>query len=150
VAPARWTLRAGAILLVAVTGCDRPGAAPGPRVLELAHDTIDLPVDVTLHEVAVRRTQAGEFEPAAVAATVGDVLRFTARDNAGHAVQFDGAALAPAARDYLERTGQLRGPPLIETGAAWIITFADAPAGEYPFHCAMHPGQTGRVSVSER
>jgi plastocyanin len=137
--------------LLATAGCERiaPGGDDGPRVLELAHDTIRLEAGVRLVEVGVRRQQDGEFDPAAVEARVGDYVRFTAQDRAGHAIAFQGAGLNAATREFLERTGQLRGPPLITNDASWVITLEGAPAGDYPFHCTTH-NVAGRLSVVAR
>ena len=150
-APARQCARAGAVLILACAGCDRdaPIGDQGPRVLELAHDTIRLPDGVSLKQIDVARRGEGEFEPATVQARQGDMVRFTSRDRGAHAIVFEGTALDSVARSYLERTGQLRGPPLITTGAAWIITLDDAPAGEYPFRCTTH-NATGRLQVVAR
>jgi plastocyanin len=152
-APVRQFVRAGAFVsltVLAAGGCDRvvPGDA-GPRVLELAHDTIRLEAGVSLIDVAVHRQATGDFEPAQVEARQGDVLRFTAADRAGHAIVFTSPSLEPAAREFLEQSGQLRSPPLIAEGAAWVITLADAPPGEYPFHCTTH-NVAGRLTVSAR
>jgi plastocyanin len=150
-APVRQIARTGALLSLVCTAaaCDRVRTEEGPRVLELAHDTIRLEAGVRLVEVGVRRQQDGEFDPPAVAARVGDYVRFTAQDRAGHAIAFQGARLDAAAREFLERTGQLRGPPLITSDASWVITLEDAPAGEYPFHCTTH-NVAGRLSVVAR
>ena len=90
----------------------------GPAVLELAADTVQLPDSIVAHP--------------------GDVVRFTAGDGATHALAFDGASLAAEARTFLERTSQMRSPPLITEGATWIISLADAPAGTYRFRCLTH------------
>ena len=148
--PARWLVCAGVLFSgLPAAGCDRAGSGgdDGPRVLELAHDTIRLPAGVRLIDVTVRRDERGDFDPAQVPARQGDVVRFTAADRAGHAISFEGSALAADARAYLERTGQLRGPPLITTDAAWVITLDGAPAGEYPFRCATHD-VSGRLTVT--
>lgn len=153
-APARHTARAGALLSMALmllvgAGCDRTAREEGPRVLELTHDTIRLESGVRLHDIVVRRESGGEFHPAQVQATQGDVVRFTAEDMAGHAISFMGANLDPAVLHFLEQTGQLRGPPLITSGAAWVITTENAPPGEYPFRCTTH-AVTGRLTVAPR
>ncbi|MEX0907327.1 MAG: plastocyanin/azurin family copper-binding protein [Gemmatimonadota bacterium] len=141
-APARRAARAGAIAFAAaalVTGCDRVGSlADGPAVLELTADTIQLPDSVSLIEVIVRRASGGEFEPTMVTAASGDVVRFTAGDAGSHALVFDGAALPPEQRAFLDGTGQMRSPPLIHAGAAWVVSLAGAPAGTYPFTCVTH------------
>jgi plastocyanin len=149
-APVRHWLRTGACAFaLAGAGCDRvglPAGDEGPRVLELEHETIRLEAGQRLVQVQVRRDTAGDFHPDVVEASVGDYVRFTAGDGAGHAIAFVGAALAPQAREFLERTGQMRSPPLIAPDAAWVITLADAPPGDYPFHCTTHDAP-GRLRV---
>jgi plastocyanin len=137
------------VLLVVIAACERAPEDAGPRVLELAHDTILLADGVSLIDVTARREQDGDFDPATAEANTGDVVRFTAGDAGGHAIVFDGAALTEAAREYLERTGQLRSPPLIASGSAWVITLDGAPPGEYPFRCSTHNG-SGRLTVAAR
>ena len=149
-APVRQFTRVGALVLLATAaGCERAPDEADPRVLELTHDTIQLAEGVSLVDVAVRRDAGGDFEPASVEAKTGDVVRFTAGDDGGHAIVFDGAALTGSAREYLERTGQLRSPPLIARGSAWVITLDGAPAGEYPFRCSTHDS-SGRLTVAAR
>jgi plastocyanin len=151
-APVRRISRAGAVLLLVATSlagaaCDE-GDEVADRTIELAHDTIRLADGVELYDVVVQRSGSGDFEPAVIRARAGDVVRFTAADNGGHAIIFDDA-LEAGVRDYLERTGQMRSPPLIVTDAAWVITLAEAPAGEYRFRCATH-NATGRITVLPR
>lgn len=143
-------MRAGAfVVLLLVAACEAAPGDEGPRVLELANDTIRLDAGVSLVELLVRRSAEGDFEPAAVAADTGDVVRFVADDNGGHAIVFESTALAADVRDYLERTGQMRSPPLITSGSSWVVTLAGAPAGEYPFRCSTH-NASGRLSVAAR
>jgi plastocyanin len=145
-------MRAGAVALVAVlpVACDAAGDSDeGPRVLELTSDTIQLEPNVRLVQVAVRRDADGEFDPAAAEARQGDVVRFTVEDNAGHAIVFDGATLSAKPGSSWSRSSQLRGPPLIREGAAWIITLDGAPAGEYAFRCTTHDA-AGRLTVVAR
>ena len=137
-------------MLALVLSCDDvPGVDAGPRTLELANDTIQLEQGVSLVEVEVRRAADGDFDPAAPEAHPGDVIRFAAADNGGHAIVFESTALAADARDWLERTGQMRSPPLITSGAAWVVTLDGAPPGDYPFLCSTH-GTRGRLTVSAR
>jgi plastocyanin len=142
-----------AMLVLILSACDRVpvigGGDDGPRVLELDHDTIRLAGGVRLIDVAVRRQADGNFDPAHVEARQGDVVRFTAADRAGHAIVFVGAGMTADASAFLERTGQMRSPPLITEGSSWVITLEDAPAGEYPFHCTTHDVR-GRLTVSAR
>jgi plastocyanin len=153
-APLRTRVRGGVVALLAcalAAGCDRagPGGDEGPRVIELAHDTIRLEQGVRLVDIAVRRQADGEFDPADVEARQGDLVRFTAGDGGGHAIAFVGPQLGAEARSFLEQTGQLRSPPLIVSDASWVITLEGAPPGEYPFHCTTH-NVAGRLSVVAR
>jgi plastocyanin len=150
-APVRHLLRIGAALVLALAACDRVALSEDepPPILELAHDTIQLAAGVKLHEVRVERTDSGEFHPGTIDASTGDVVRFAAHDRGSHAIAFDGNRLDPAARSWLDATGQMRSPPLIAAGSTWIITLEDAPPGEYPFRCATHD-VGGRLRVSGR
>jgi plastocyanin len=131
-----------------IAACEAPPDS-GPRMLELANDTILLEEGVSLVDVKVRRSAEGDFDPAAVEAHTGDVVRFVADDNGGHAIVFESTALAGDVREWLERTGQLRSPPLITSGASWVVTLDGAPAGDYPFRCSTHSA-SGRLSVAAR
>ena len=53
----------------------------------------------------------------------------------------------PEARAFLEKTGQLRSPPLVTNGASWVITLKDAPLGTYVFRCLNHH-DTGQLTVA--
>jgi plastocyanin len=132
--------------LLLATGCgDR---APEPAVLELGADTITLAPGVSIIEIGIGDAE-GDFEPTTATAYVGDVLRFTARDMGSHAVVFMEQGLAPEARAFLESSGQLRGPPLLDAGTAWIVSLEGAPAGAYPFRCVTHSAD-GRLTVEPR
>lgn len=157
-APARLLLRSvGAVAFVVVlgTGCDRGDARAGeetdlgPRVLQLDSARVDLPDSIRQLVVRLDRSTAADFEPANAALRTGDIVRFEAGDAGGHAIAFDGELLAPEARSWLEATGQLRSPPLVNAGNAWVITFVNAPPGEYPFGCVTH-GARGVLTVSAR
>jgi plastocyanin len=149
-APARPVRgRAGVVFLglVLAAGCrDTPPEARPPR-LELAADTIELPSGTALIEIRLGGPAgASAIEPARVAADVGDVLRFVAADGRGYSVRFDTGRLSAAAAGFLDATGQLASPPLLTPGAAWVVSLADAPPGEYVFHSASH-GSTGALIV---
>ena len=135
------TGRPGALLLplllvaaLAACGGERRHAASDRHRLPLGGDTIELGPDVTVHTVRLGGAAAGPaLYPETVRARVGDVVRFVATDARGYAVSFEDSTLAPAARRFLESSRQLRGPPLITTGAAWVVSLKGAPAGRYRF-----------------
>lgn len=154
-APARlpWQLAGAVVLCVFLTGCERPGGdsteAEGPRVLQLDSSSITLPDSVRLTVVMLDRTIAADMDRPNVELRVSDIIRFESRDGGGHAIAFDGTALAPAGRVWLEHTGQLRSPPLVAAGNAWVVSFSEAPPGDYPFLCVTHGGR-GMVRVTPR
>jgi len=110
---------------------------PPPAIIIVEGDTVVLRAGTRIIDVEVR-AGATEFAPAPVELREGDVLRFTAVDRGPHAIVFDAAATDPAGVVFLEVSGQSRGLPLLAEGAAWVVSFADAPAGSYGARCLTH------------
>lgn len=138
----------GVLLLVALSGCGDSGfiGEKKDRTLELAHDTIDLPSGVDLHDIRVQtNAQSKDFTPVQVAAIPGDYLRFSIADSRTHAIVFE--PTSPEARTFLEQSGQLRSPPLVTNGASWVIALKGAPVGTYGFRCLVHH-DTGQLTVA--
>jgi len=134
-------------LVLAGGACDRlPGGGPpeieleGGRVVQLPEGTELVQVELTA------RGRNARFEPAEVSVRPGDVVRFSSPEGGTHALAFAAELLQPAQREFLERTNQLRAPPLLEPGAAWIVSLEGAPTGSYPFRCITH-GEQGRLHV---
>jgi plastocyanin len=154
-APGRpWIGRPGVVLvavllLSAGAACERGERARvrEAEVLVLEEDTVRLAPGAAIVETRIRSSHAGStFEPDTIRARPGDVVRFVAADARNYAIAFDAGSLAPEARAYLERTGQLRGPPLLTPGATWIVSLEGAPPGLYPFACLAH-GARGLLIV---
>lgn len=134
--------------ILAAAACDRVGLRDEPETLELEGDTVQLAAGVRVIGIAVETdAEGGEFEPVRAQARPGDVVRFTAGDARMHAIAFDGDRLPPDARAFLDRSSQLRGPPLMAAGTQWVVNLAGAPPGEYPFTCITH-GVHGSLTVS--
>lgn len=137
-----------AALLLTFAACDAP---TGGTELELDERTIQLDPGTEVHEVLLRVEDGrAALAPDTVRARPGDVIRFVATGAGGHAVVFDRGRLAPDVRAYLERTDQLRGPPLVHEGAGWIVSLEAAPAGRYPFICLPHHTRGLLRVVAER
>lgn len=146
VTPGRPMWRSGVLLsaILALTGCDAIG---GGATIQLDSAEVSLPSGAELHDVAIGGAGASDsIAPTSVSASPGDAVRFTVRDHRTHAVIFDPDSLPGPAREFLERTGQLRGPPLVNEGTAWVVSLADAPPGRYPFVCLSH-GARGVIAV---
>ena len=71
--------------------------------------------------------------PGRVVVHSGGVVVFRTVDRRLHTVEFAAGGLAPEALAFLERTGQMRSPPLLERGTEYTVSFEGAPAGFYPF-----------------
>lgn len=135
-------------LAFALAACEGAGiGGEDPPVLELGDETVQLEEGTALVDFRLAATgrNAG-ITPDTAGARPGDVVRFTAGDETTHAVAFDEAALSSEARAFLERTGQLRGPPLVDKGTSWVVSLEGAPPGEYPFVCLAHQTR-GRLRV---
>ena len=127
--------RSGVLLLVGLlsAGCD---AVPGGGAT-IALDSTEIEIPGTVHEVRVGGADAA-LQPDVAQATPGDAIRFVTTDRLPHAIAFVVDSLSGPVREYLDRTGQLRGPPLVNEGAAWVVVLEEAPPGRYPFHCRSH------------
>jgi plastocyanin len=134
------------VILAACGGSAESGA---PAYIVVRGDTIPLANGARVTEVTVRSGREPEFEPDRVLARPGDVVRIASLDGGPHAIAFDLAATDPASLAYLERTAQLRGPPLLSSGATWILRFDEASASGYVIRCLTH-GATLAVSVESQ
>jgi plastocyanin len=147
-APGHLILRCtGALILVAFCAtCEKSGSRSGKggtddNTLVLSKDTVKLDPGVKLVQVLVHTSTTNiEFSPGTVRARTGDIVKFVSADATNHAVGFETDSLAPPARAWIEQTQQVRGPPLISRGAAWVISLKGAPPGNYPFKCLTHDG----------
>lgn len=148
---ARRSLRAIAglpalLALAVVAGCGRPEAT----VQLNDSTTVALGRGAAVHDVRIGGAGgAAELRPDTVRAHPGDAVRFVTADGRTHAIAFIADSLAPAVRAYLDRTMQLRGPPLVNEGSAWIVLLRGAPAGRYPFQC-IAIGRRGLLVVEPR
>ncbi|HUF11993.1 MAG TPA: plastocyanin/azurin family copper-binding protein [Longimicrobiales bacterium] len=140
----------GLLLLLIAPGCTQDGAAPRD-VVRLETGEVKLPDGAQRHDIRLEGVGAqGEMTPAAVEARIGDAVAFAAADALTHSVVFLSDRLDGAQIAFLESTGQMRGPPLLSEGSTWIVTFAGAPPGDYPFACALHGGAgTIRLAPSD-
>ncbi len=128
--------------LLAACGEGARESAPEPTVLVLGTDTVFLESGARVADIRLAAEPGGaEFEPAVVEAMPGDVLRFSAHDGGPHALVFDDRLTGVEALAFLAATGQLRGLPLLERGAAWVVSLAEAPPGRYVVRCLTHGGE---------
>ena len=125
--------------------CDRMG---GGDVVELERGEVRLPQGASRRSISLGGVvDSTEIEPALTRARPGDALVFQPRDALTHSVAFLAERLQPAQREFLERTAQLRSPPLLSVESRWVVSLDGAPPGRYPFVCVLHGGQ-GTVEVA--
>lgn len=139
--PGRLKRRSGVLLGVALlaVACDRVEPA---ETLRLDTTEVTLAPGVAVHAVWIGGAGAVDsIRPARVDATVDDVLRFVAADHRTHALMFRPESLSTGALEFLERTAQLRGPPLVSEGTSWVVSLEGAPPGRYPFFCRTHDAE---------
>jgi plastocyanin len=132
---------AGAFVLWAqLVSCDRaaPKLASGDRSFELAGGTVHLESGVAMHDVRVHASRNADFIPAQETLDDDDVVRFTSDDTRTHALII--RAPTPEAQQQLDSSGQMRSPPLVSRGQAWIVSFKGLPAGTYTVSCISHAG----------
>ena len=128
-------------LLLMLTACAQD-STPARDVVRLDGGDVALPEGARRHDVRLEGVGAqDEVSPASVSATPGDAVAFIAADGMTHSIVFLSDRLDAAQVAFLEDGGQMRGPPLLTEGSSWIVTLSGAPAGEYPFACALHGGQ---------
>jgi hypothetical protein len=87
-----------------------------------------------VHIIQVRGRGVAEIaEPDDLRIQPGAWVSFQGGDTRGHVVRFDTLALAPAALDWVRQTDQVESPPLLTPASRWVVSFAGAPEGVYPF-----------------
>jgi hypothetical protein len=113
----------------AACGSPDPEHVPDPVLqAELGFTTDDVVYRVTLTGGDVERV-----EPATTELQPGAWVEFVSADWRVHEVAFLLDSLSADARAFLERTRQTASPPLLYEDSRFVISFADAPSGRYPF-----------------
>lgn len=145
-----------AVILAACGGGEqKPAEAPPAEAAPAPEAAAPAPTTGTVHEVKmVLEGTKYLYVPAELTVKAGDVVKFVNVSGGPHNVQFypdsipagAGAVLDAAMKD---RMGPVAGPLIAEPNAAYEISFAGAPAGEYKFFCLPHQalGMKGKVTV---
>lgn len=71
--------------------------------------------------------------PSEVRVPPGAFVEFVTTDRRLHTVEFSLDDTSAAGAEFLRDTGQDASPPLLELGSRFVVSFADAPTGRYPY-----------------
>lgn len=117
--------------LVLVAACRAADTEPRPD--DVLRRQLGLGDGDRVHTVSIAGGEAELADPSLDSVTVGTYVQFVTTDWFVHEVAFDVDSLPADARAFLERTDQLASPPLLHLDARYVVSFADAPPGRYPY-----------------
>jgi len=100
-----------------------------------------------VHRIRISGGEAEVLEPAEAEIPAGAWVEFVTTDWRVHVIRFETDSLGAEARGFLERTDQAGSPPLVDRDARFVVSFADAPAGRYPFVAEGNGSPTRGVVV---
>jgi plastocyanin len=86
-----------------------------------------------VHRVTIRGGDREVLDPVEVRIPAGAWVEFVTADWRMHQIRFVADSLDAAHRAFLEGTDQMDSPPLVDRDARFVVSFAEAPEGRYPF-----------------
>ncbi|MGK2963277.1 MAG: plastocyanin/azurin family copper-binding protein [Gemmatimonadaceae bacterium] len=139
---------------VAIDNTTPAAAAPAAGTPASGTGTM-APITGTTHEVRMLGDAQGyRYEPANITVKPGDGIRFVMVSGGPHNVAFDVATVPAAVQAQLdanisEKMGQLSSTMKMNVGETITVSFANIPAGKYPYHCTPHLalGMKGEITV---
>lgn len=133
------------LLAIVVSGCRSAENELRPDVL--LRDSLGLGEDDRVHRVGLGSDDNRErVEPVQVTVRPGDYVEFVTQDRRVHAVAFLLDSLTAPAAAFLRDSGQEGSPPMVDAGTRFVVSFARAPLGVYPFVVTGN-GEPGRGTV---
>ena len=125
--------RNGAVFLLVLVGAGCEAIDPALRPDDQLISELDLTERDRVYTVSLATGVGESAEPDSIVVQPGDYLQFVSSDWFIHEVHFDSAIMDDQARSFMVVTGQMSSPPLLQQGARFVLSFADAPLGRYPF-----------------
>lgn len=130
----RRTLGLVALLPAATLACERPAPEPRNPPDTLLRDSLGLSEADQVHRVVLGREDGLlVVRPDSVQVNRGHWVEFLSADGWPRRVRFELDSLSAAAAELLRSTGQDASPPLLDPGSRFVVTFAGAPEGRYPY-----------------
>jgi plastocyanin len=134
-----------AALAVVGSGCKRAGNELQPD--QVLRDSLGLGDEDRVHRVRLGSADNREIvQPPQLTVRPGDYVEFVTQDRRVHALEFTLEELPPAAAEFMRRTGQQGSPPLVQADARFVVSFAQAPPGTYPY-VVIGNGEEGRGAI---
>jgi len=133
-------------LVVLTVGCGGSSGDVTTRPDSLLRAELGLSDQDEVHRVMLAGGEQERFTPEVVEIGPGAWVEFVSADWRVHEIRFEVDSLPGEARMFLERSDQVASPPLVDQGARFLVSFAGAPDGRYPF-MAEGNGAPGRGVV---
>jgi plastocyanin len=102
-----------------------------------------------VHTVTLTSGAREEADPDSVTLPPGAWAEFVSGDWRIHEVRFEVDSMGADQRSFLESTDQVASPPLVDRDDRFVLSFAEAPAGRYPFVVEGNGASTRGVVVVE-
>lgn len=122
-----------AVLLAATAGCGSGSRSAELRPDSLLQAELGLTDRDEVHRVTLTGGEAEVLDPVETQVPPDAWVEFATTDWRVHVVRFEVDSLSAEARAFLEETDQVASPPLVDKDSRFVVSFADAPAGRYPF-----------------
>lgn len=123
-----------ALAMATAAACSRPpGPDPALQPDSVLRAELGLGDADQVHRVEIRGGAQEQLAPAEIQVPQGHWVEFVTADWRVHEVRFEVDSLDADALGFLAGTDQVDSPPLIEMGARFVVSFADAPEGRYPY-----------------
>ena len=123
-----------ALLTTVVGACTEGQVEPRNRPDSVLRDSLGLTDADRVYRVALG-VESGTFtvEPSRLVVPRGVWVEFVTSDGWPRTVAFELDSLPGAAAELLRSTGQDASPPLLDPGSRFLVSFAGAPPGRYPY-----------------
>jgi hypothetical protein len=99
-----------------------------------------------VHTIRIAGGDVEVPDPIVDSIPIGAYVQFVSADWFIHEVAFEGDSLAAEGRAFLERTDQMASPPIIHRDGRYVVWFAGAPSGRYPY-LLQGNGRPGRGAI---
>jgi len=124
-------LRLMAVAVLACAACASPDSESGAD--GRLRDELGLTEADRIHTVSLSTGVRERADPDSILVTPGELVQFVSTDWLVHEVLFELDSLGSEARAFMERRGQSASPPLLQRDSRFVLSFAEAPPGRYPF-----------------